>query len=1100
MADGSTLDRLATEVGTALESLTPLTLSDDAFVEFVRTELGFDLPAGAAGLGLGPDSLRRVSAAFDDLGAVLDADDPDATAVAERVGALVFAVGVSAAQVATAAHRWAEGLDPAFATASKVVEELPRRLLDWFVVDQIEERRPALVDALRVLGILEVEPVAADPATFTTAHIRRTVRLDRLARLLSDPHRWWTETYGWGGAASDLESLLRRLFDLAVALGLPAELRGADLATASTLAGSPVVTTERDAPSWLRIPILTSLNTGLDLEAGLALVVLPPGSASGEGLALLPYADAGVSGEIPLDAQANWSFTLGATFDLQGGVGIVARPGQALTALADLDGAGSAVSGTLDAILARHVDAPPVGLVTFGDSGLFISGAHLRVAARIDTSGPPELVVEIGVDQAALRVRMGDGDGFLRKVVPDLDVTFDAGFGLSSIRGAYFTHDENAKTSRGSHPDSTASSPSGLTVPVHKSIGGVKVTRLTTKLITTDQDGGGVRLTMGADLELSLGPFAASVEDLGARLDLTRRPGGNLGAVDLQIGFKPPAGIGLAIQAAAISGGGFLEAEPEAGRYAGIFELTLMGSVAVKAIGIITTRLPDGGDGFALLILITAEGFTPIQLGMGFALTGIGGLVALNRTVDADAVRGGLRDGILDSVLFVKDPVKNADRVVAALDRVFPVARDRLVVGPLAEISWGTPTILTMRAALLLDLPMPVRAVILAALAVRLPRPEHPVVEIHVDAVGELDLAKGRLALDASLHDSRILTFTLTGDLALRLDWGADPGFLLAVGGFHPRFIPPPGVRPLRRLALQLTSGDDPQVRFETYLAITSNTLQLGARASVKLEVAGFGVEGGGSFDALLQWSPFHLEVDLAAWVKITADGTTLVSLSLELAVTGPQPWHLTGKAEFDILFFSVSVPVDVTLGSSPAAIDPVETVDVAGLIWEQVGAASSWQAVLPAGVTPGVTIVAGTPAADRVLTHPLARVSVRQKVIPLGRPITHVGARVPAGGVRAYDLTLTLPDGVIAGPLTDLFAPTQFTDVSGEDRLSAPSFAEMPSGWEIQPVDAHTSGPSISCLAVVDTLDVTDLDVAASPGDPAPALVPATTVPGVWS
>ena len=45
---------------------------------------------------------------------------------------------------------------------------------------------------------------------------------------------------------------------------------------------------------------------------------------------------------------------------------------------------------------------------------------------------------------------------------------------------------------------------------------------------------------------------------------------------------------------------------------------------------------------------------------MGFALTGIGGLLALNRTVNADAVRDGLRDGVLDSVLFVKDPVHNA--------------------------------------------------------------------------------------------------------------------------------------------------------------------------------------------------------------------------------------------------------------------------------------------------------------------------------------------------------------------------------------------------------------------------------------------------------
>ena len=135
----------------------------------------------------------------------------------------------------------------------------------------------------------------------------------------------------------------------------------------------------------------------------------------------------------------------------------------------------------------------------------------------------------------------------------------------------------------------------------------------------------------------------------------------------------------------------FLVFDDAAGRYAGVFELTIAGVVSVKAIGLITTKMPDGGPGFALLILITAEGFAPgCPIGMGFTLTGIGGLIALNRTVgDADKVRGGLRDGVLDSIMFVKDPVKNADRVLQTLDTVFPLAADRLVIGPLVEIELG---------------------------------------------------------------------------------------------------------------------------------------------------------------------------------------------------------------------------------------------------------------------------------------------------------------------------------------------------------------------------------------------------------------------------
>jgi hypothetical protein len=95
-----------------------------------------------------------------------------------------------------------------------------------------------------------------------------------------------------------------------------------------------------------------------------------------------------------------------------------------------------------------------------------------------------------------------------------------------------------------------------------------------------------IPLSVGADVKGSLGPLTAVAENVGftARLDFAaaRR---NLGLADLAIGFKPPNGVGLSIDAGAVKGGGYLFLDPERGEYAGALELTLSGFIALRASG-----------------------------------------------------------------------------------------------------------------------------------------------------------------------------------------------------------------------------------------------------------------------------------------------------------------------------------------------------------------------------------------------------------------------------------------------------------------------------------------------------------------------------------
>src|SRR5262249_40906177 len=151
--------------------------------------------------------------------------------------------------------------------------------------------------------------------------------------------------------------------------------------------------------------------------------------------------------------------------------------------------------------------------------------------------------------------------------------------------------------------------------------------------------------------------------------------------------------------------------DPEKEQYAGAMQLEFEG-IALKAVGLLTTRLPGGVPGYSLLVIVSAE-FTPVQLGLGFTLNGVGGLLGINRTVAVDPLRAGLKTGPPDAILFPSAPVGHAQQLVATLGTVFPPAVGRYVFGPTARIGWGTPTLITIDIALVLELPAPVRLIIL---------------------------------------------------------------------------------------------------------------------------------------------------------------------------------------------------------------------------------------------------------------------------------------------------------------------------------------------------------------------------------------------------
>jgi hypothetical protein len=372
-----------------------------------------------------------------------------------------------------------------------------------------------------------------------------------------------------------------------------------------------------------------------------------------------------------------------------------------------------------------------------------------------------------------------------------------------------------------------------------------------------------------------------------------------------------------------------------------------------------------------------------------------------------------------------------------------------------------------------------------------------------MDAIGVIDFNKDEVALDATLYDSRILQFVLTGDMALRANWGRQPNFVLAVGGLNPRFPPPAGFPQLARLALSLGDSDNPRLRFESYLALTSNTVQFGARFDFSYSAAGFTLAGFLGFDALFQFAPFEFIVDVGAMVALKRGGSVLMGVFLEMTLAGPTPWHVWGKATFKIFFFKVSIRFDHRFGhEEPPALPP--PVDVPSLLANALRDRRNWSSALPRGEHAIVSLrdVQTTAAVLRV--HPLAELTVRQRVVPLRLPVTKFG-NVPLGGQTTFTVAVlgssggTLP--MPSTPTQDAFALAQYQEMSDEEKLTRPAFERQDAGLQFGVEEAAYQYEALPDTAIAyETLIVDPSRPAETVTVTEPYLLPPTVLDAVVS
>ena len=233
-----------------------------------------------------------------------------------------------------------------------------------------------------------------------------------------------------------------------------------------------------------------------------------------------------------------------------------------------------------------------------------------------------------------------------------------------------------------------------------------------------------------------------------------------------------------------------------------------------------------------------------------------------------------------------------------------------------------------------------------------LPAEDAAILKLQVNFIGVLDLDRGYLFFRADLFDSRLLVFTITGSLAFMVSWGEEQLFALSVGGFHPDFhdiptIPalPDGFRNMARIGISLLSDDNPRLKVESYFAVTSNTVQFGAKVELYAAAAGFNVYGFLGYDVLFQFDPFYFIAKLYGGIALRQgrrSSPASMSPRSSLALRPGMP----GTASLTILFFEISVDFHVTWGDPPPAVDQ-KTEDLLDLL-QQLGDTRNWRAELP--------------------------------------------------------------------------------------------------------------------------------------------------------
>jgi hypothetical protein len=563
--------------------------------------------------------------------------------------------------------------------------------------------------------------------------------------------------------------------------------------------------------------------------------------------------------------------------------------------------------------------------------------------------------------------------------------------------------------------------------------------------------------------------------------------------------FIPPHGLGVQIEVGPVKGGGYVDFKGgPTNKFAGVLHLSVaLGETkgfAITALGIHELS-PTGGT---TILGVLGVKFTPgILLSQGLFITGLGGLFGHDRRCDLDAMRFRLSTGSVGRILSLEDPIRNAPTILDDLDAFFPAADGVTVLGLTMRLTWMA--LVNFDIALIFEIARDARTygtsgltkiVILGSAAAKslVKIGNKSCYDLQMDIMGFIDFVDKEIEIHAVLVRSSLMLglYQITGDVLILARWGnaRRSFFLFSLGGFHPSWSAPVALPTMARVGVSTTYGiDSPELRLPginglgvwlrgaTYLAITTNTLQLGQRIELGVRVGyDIGVKteinfyGFFSYDAIIYFDPFWFEVTIEAAIVVRVLGNDLYGVSLLGQLSGPNPMKLRFTSCFRYIF-KICLDQVVTFIKRVAEVHEY-LADLDDALLEELSKSVN---LFVHGVKDTLAVLKGEePVNVRVVT-PAGELVFKQSLVPLRLQVSKLHGKAIRQGTATYVLeAVTQNLSATIEPIYDAFAPGSFTTLDKSEALNRPAFEELQSGIRVAISDLKPAVVSID--AEVDT------------------------------